>query len=137
MFTTSRSDMRKVFFEAWRKHLEKLPLEPLEMQIIDVLVLHPEYHSMLNNPERYSEKDFDETSPFLHLSLHIAIREQINTNRPAGIEAIFQQISKKLHDIHSAEHKMMECLANFLWEVQQTGRLPSAKHYLDNLNGLL
>ena len=128
-----RNVMRKVFFGSFRKHHEKLPLEPLEAQILDIILLHPEYHPLLSQPDVYQEKDFSDTNPFLHLSLHLAIREQINTNRPAGIQTVFQHLSQKLHDRHAAEHKMMECLTDILSRAQQTGTMPDEKDYLEYL----
>jgi len=98
MFSSDRDAMRKIFFEAWRKHQEKLPLEQLEAQLIDIILFHPEYQVLLDNPEQYQTVDFDETNPFLHLSLHLAIREQIKTNRPAGVTAIYETLCQHLQD---------------------------------------
>jgi hypothetical protein len=129
MFSTERDQLRKLFFESWRKYNEQLPLEPLEMQLIDIILLHPEYHTMLSNPD-HALKDFDEANPFLHMSLHLALREQIQTNRPAGIQAIHQALCIKLQDKHLAEHRMMDCLADILWQAQQTGQMPDEQTYL-------
>ncbi len=137
MSTSERDELRHIFFEAWRKHQQKLPVEPLENQIINIILLHPEYHMILAHPENYQAKDFTETNPFLHMSLHLALREQIATNRPTGIKEIYQQLYKKTPDILTVEHQMMECLAQILWDAQQAGKIPDEKNYLDNLRKLL
>jgi hypothetical protein len=137
MFSSERSEVRKVFFDAWQKHLTQHPIEPLEADIISVMLLHPEYHSFLSAPERYQDKDFAEGNPFLHMGLHIALREQIKTHRPLGITDIYKRLTLKLSDEHAAEHAMIECLATFLWEAQQSNTPPDEKKYLDKLNHLL
>ncbi len=129
---TDRDDARSVFFEAWRKHQEHLPVEPLEAQIIEIILMHPEYHELLDHPEEYQSADFGETNPFLHLSLHLALREQISTNRPSGIAAVYAELSQQCQDPHLAEHKMAECLAQIIWDAQ-LGKAPDEQYYLEML----
>ena len=89
-------------------------MEPLEQMIAAVVEQHPEYHSMLEDPNQALERDFTpeggESNPFLHLSMHLGIQEQVGTNRPAGIAGVYRQLTLKCGDVHTAEHKMMECL---------------------------
>jgi hypothetical protein len=136
MASSERTEMRKVFFECFRKYQEKLPLEPVEIQLVDIILAHPEYHSFLTNPEHIETEEFIEQNPFLHISLHLALREQINTNRPPGIAGIYQALCKKLNDTSAAEHLMMDCLAQTMWEAQQAGLPPDESIYWDNLNQL-
>ncbi len=136
MFSSDRDEYRKIFFDAWQKHQDKQPLTPLESQLIEIIMMHPEYHTILGDPEVYQTKDFDESNPFLHMSLHLGIREQISTNRPHGIKEVYKQLCEKYRDIHTAEHKMMEHLAKTLWEAQQKGKMPDEAAYLDGLNKL-
>ncbi len=133
---TERDELRQVFFEAWRKHQAHLPIEPLEAHIIEIILLHPEYHELLAHPEKYQTENFSETNPFLHLSLHLALREQINTNRPIGITAIYNTLCQKYPDPHHAEHKMLECLGQILWDAQQRGKMPDEQYYLETLKKL-
>lgn len=133
MTTPDRDELRNVFFTAWRKHKEHLPVEPLEAQIIELILSHPEYHEMLTHPETYQAADFAETNPFLHLSLHLAIREQISTNRPAGIVQVYENLCRSYQDYHVVEHKMLECLGQVLWDAQQSGRMPDEQYYLECL----
>lgn len=137
MFSSDRNEFRKVFFESWKKYCEQLPIEPLEQQVIQVILQHPEYHELLNQQNTYQEKEFEEENPFLHLGLHIAVQEQINTNRPSGIQEIFHQLHQKLGNPHLAEHKIINCLAQLLWEAQQNNTAPDEKHYLTQLRLLI
>ena len=92
-YSNDRQQLRQSFFDAWQKLQYKKPLSPLEMQIAQVIVDHPEYHQLFNHPDKYLDKDylpeFGETNPFLHLSLHLSIRDQVSTNRPPGMKKIF------------------------------------------------
>ncbi|MDR3476895.1 MAG: DUF1841 family protein [Gammaproteobacteria bacterium] len=134
--TTERDELRKVFFEAWRKYQLRSPIEPLESQLINIILLHPEYHALLSQPDNLQVENFNETNPFLHMSLHLAIREQVATNRPPGIQQIHQHLCEQFNDVHNAEHHMMECLADILWHAQQSGKMPDEQVYLERLKKL-
>jgi hypothetical protein len=136
MFSTDRNELRKVFFDAWHKHQHQQPIEPLDAQLIDIMLLHPEYHALLSNPEKFQAEDFPEANPFLHMSLHLAIREQISTNRPAGITAIYDRLCRKLGDPLMVEHRMMECLGEILWQAQQNNTMQDEAIYIEVLRGL-
>lgn len=136
MFSSDRGEYRKIFFDAWHKHKEKKLLEPLEAQLIEIILLHPEYQTVLDDPANNQTKDFNASNPFLHMSLHLGIREQVSTNRPAGIKEVYLQLSDKYQDVHKAEHKMMEYLAKLLWDAQQSGKMPDETEYLEGLKKL-
>lgn len=133
----SIQDTRPLFFNSWDKYRKNVPLLPLESQIVDVIQKHPEYHNIFDNPLRYLEKswvpDQGETNPFLHLGLHLAVREQIATDRPFGIRKVYQQLLAKMQDALRVEHHMMDHLAACLWEAQSTGRAPDEQTYLNRL----
>lgn len=136
MNLTERDKMRAVFFTAWQKHLTQQPIEPLEAQVIEIIFSHPEYHEFFANTDNLHTDNFVGTSPFLHLSLHLSIREQISTNRPRGIKEIYHALCKKLNDAHAAEHTMLECLGQVLWDAQNSGKIPSEEIYLEKLKKL-
>jgi hypothetical protein len=137
MYTDNRNAYRQLFFTVWQKHKQKLLLEPTEAQLVDVILQHPEYHHFLENPKQYENQEFTlEENPFFHMSLHLAIREQIATTRPAGIEIIYQRLISLHHDRMVVEHLMMECLAHFMYLGQQNGRMPSDKAYLQALKAI-
>jgi hypothetical protein len=141
MYSQDRESMRRYFLDAWRRAIEGQPLEPLEAQIAQVVRAHPEYHGLLENPDAALSRDFlpesGETNPFLHLGLHLAILEQIGTDRPAGIRSACQRLMGSSGDVHAAEHEIMECLAQSLWEAQRMGRAPDEGAYLACVEALL
>lgn len=136
---SSREQLRLRYVEAWRRHREGLPLEPLDAQVADVIALHPEYHAMLESPDA-GTRDFPveagQINPFLHMGLHLGVREQVGTNRPAGITAVHRRLAEKFGSAHEAEHRMVDVLAETLWEAQRGGRAPDEQAYLERLRRL-
>src|SRR5437870_4214626 len=120
--------MRRMYLESWRKFSEQQPLEPLEAQLAAVIAEHPEYLEWIEAGEAALAAEFTPESgrqnPFLHMGLHLAIREQVATNRPPGIADIHRALSTRMGDAHAAEHVMLERLAETLWEAQRSGRAP-------------
>ena len=112
-------------------------MSALEQQIAAVVADHPEYQSMLE-ASNHVEFPVEEghTNPFLHMGLHLAVREQVSTNRPVGIREIYQQLTEKFNEQHAAEHAMSECLAESLWEAQRDNALPDEMRYLERLRRL-
>ena len=135
-----RESLRRVYVEAWRKHRESRPVEPVEDQIIRVVALHPEYAALLESGEVALGRDYTpeggQTNPFLHMGLHLAIREQVATDRPAGIAEVHRALLTRLGDAHTAEHAMIECLGEALWQAQRSGRPPDEAAYLEALRRL-
>ena len=132
----NREQLRRMYLEAWRKYVARLPLEPLEGQIAAVIAEHPEYLPVLEASAAL-EADFTpeggRENPFLHMGLHLAIREQVATDRPAGIARIHRELAARLGDAHAAEHAMLERLAETLWEAQRCGGLPDEQRYIERL----
>ena len=136
MFNPSREQVRLFFCEAWRKHCARLILEGAEVTAAGLIEQHPEYHALLENPEAAVEQEFTPESgqmnPFLHLSLHLAIADQISIDQPAGIRSAYQALRQKL-EVHDAEHAVLECLGEALWRAQQNGGAIDAEQYLESL----
>lgn len=134
-YSDNQQDLRQAYFDAWQKAKDKKNLlTPLEQQLVDVIVDHPEYHDFLEqkNPDLYKiySPELGETNPFLHLALHLAIREQITTNRPQGIRSCFYNLLDKMQDKLHAEHAVMEQLAHCLWLAQKNNQAIDEKEYL-------
>ena len=136
----NRDQMRRMYLEAWRKFCAHLPLEPLEAQLAGVIAEHPEYVTWLESGDTALGAEFTpeggRENPFLHMGLHLAIREQVSTNRPAGITEIHRKLSARLGNAHAAEHLMLEPLGETLWEAQRHGRMPDEQAYLERLRQL-
>lgn len=133
----SRDELRRVYVEAWRKRRAGLPIEPLEAQVADVVALHPEYHAALERGEDALERDYTpeggQSNPFLHMGLHLAVRDQIATDRPAGLRKAFESLAQRVGSAHEAEHRIIECLAEAMWEAQRSGRPPDEAAYLQRV----
>ncbi len=135
-----RDGLRRIYVEAWRKYRDSRPLEPLEDQIVRVLDEHPEYHAIVESAENAINRDFapeaGQSNPFLHMGLHLAIREQVATNRPAGIAAVHRNLCDRMGNGHDAEHRMIECLGEAMWRSQRSGLPPDESAYLESLRRL-
>lgn len=141
MFGNDRDSLRRYYCTVWEKANVGQALEPLERLIASVIADHPEYQPMLTRIEAALEQEYTpemgQTNPFLHMGMHIALQEQIGSNRPAGIRDVYQQICRRLGDAHTAEHAMMECLGETLWEAQRNGQAPDERLYLKRLRRLM
>lgn len=133
MFNPSREQVRRFFTDAWLKHRQAGILTPLESMAVDWIRQHPEYHAALEDPDAV-DADFPveagQTNPFLHLSMHLAISEQLSIDQPPGIKAAYEQLLTT-RDAHEAVHEIMECLGEVVWEAQRMGRPFSNDVYLD------
>jgi hypothetical protein len=134
MFDPSREQVRETFFTAWRKYRAGEPLAGIETIALDVILGHPEYHAVLGEPERYRDKDYvDEANPFLHMSLHVALEEQLSIDQPPGIAERFRTLVLRHGERHGALHEAIECLAETVWRSQRDGLPPDAAAYLSCL----
>ncbi|MGI9265392.1 MAG: DUF1841 family protein [Gammaproteobacteria bacterium] len=138
-YPDDRNALRQMYLEAWRRSRAGLPMEPVQTSIAMVVAEHPEYHELLES-EHSMDRDWTPddgvANPFLHMGMHLAIREQVGTNRPPGIATIHNTLSNKLGSHHEAEHLMMESLGEVLWRAQRDGVLPDDAVYLENLKRL-
>jgi len=131
MFDPSREQVRDTFFGAWRKHRAGEPTAGIESLALGVILLHPEYHGVLSLPGKFREKDYtDETNPFLHMSLHVALEEQLSIDQPPGIAARVRALVARHGDRHEALHQAIECLAETMWRAQRDNAPPDAAAYL-------
>jgi hypothetical protein len=137
MFSPSREQARRFLAEAWRKRCQSQPATPLEILAADIVVIHPEYHALLDSGEAGLDREWSpeqgETNPFLHLSLHLAIEEQLSIDQPPGIRAVFGQLLARLSDRHAAAHVVLDCLGEVLWRAGRDGGAPNGEAYLDCL----
>ena len=123
-----------MFFGAWRKYRDGEPLAGIETIALDVILAHPEYHALLADPERYRDREYvDEPNPFLHMSLHVALEEQLSIDQPPGIAAAFARLLARAGDRHEALHEAIECLAQTVWRAQRDHAPPDAPAYLECL----
>ena len=134
MFSPSRDQARRFLFDAWGKYRAGAPLEPLEAVAVRVISLHPEYHPLLEDADRNLERDYGPEhgglNPFLHISLHLAIEEQLAIDQPLGIVRSYRLLAARLGDEHAAKHILLECLGETIWNAQRSGSAPDGAAYL-------
>jgi hypothetical protein len=135
MFSPSRDQVRSFLIDAWQKRQDHLPATPLETMAADLIEMHPEYHATLQSDDAKTREwtpEQGETNPFLHLSLHLAIAEQLSIDQPPGIRAAFENLLKR-YEHHEALHVVLEALGEMMWRSQTNRQPPDADVYLDNL----
>lgn len=137
MFSPSRDEARRFLTDAWRKYRASAPLTDLEKIAAGLIALHPEYHETFEHPERFADRDYapeaGDVNPFLHLSLHLAVAEQLAIDQPPGLRAQFERLRDVHGDEHAALHDVLECLGEVVWQAQRNGTPPDAELYLDCL----
>jgi len=137
MFTPDRNQVRRFLADAWRKRCDGLPASALEIMAADVAELHPEYHDLLASGDEALTREWapeqGETNPFLHLSLHLAIEEQLSIDQPPGIRAVFEQLLNRRGDRHEALHAILDCLGETVWRASRDNRPPDGAAYLECL----
>ena len=135
MFAPSQYDVRRFFCETRRKHAEGLPLTPIEAQAADWIAEHPEYDADLADVDAALAAVFEveggRSNPFLHLSMHLSITEQVGIDQPRGIKQAFELLRHRLGSAHEAQHQVMECLGEMIWASQRSGLAPDGQAYLD------
>ena len=142
MFGDDRERMRRFYLETWRKAQAGAVLEPMERLVAGVIADHPEYQALLDpDNEAVLARDYlpedGQTNPFLHMGLHIALREQHAADRPAGIRAQIERLERYLGDRLEAEHRLMDPLGETLWEAQRNGTPPDEATYLERVRRLV
>ena len=134
MFNPSRDQARQFLIDAWKKRREKLPATALETLAADLVDVHPEYRALLEAEDALTREwtpEQGETNPFLHLSLHLAIEEQLSIDQPPGIRAAFDRLLARRGDRHDALHAVLDCLGEMVWRAQRDRLPPDGAAYLD------
>jgi len=138
MFAQTREEVRAHFLKVWGKMAAHSPMEPLEALLAGVIERHPEYHALLDRPDEAINAEFrtdiEGVNPFLHMSLHVAVQEQLQTDRPVGVVGAYNAlVGTRRLDAHDIEHRMMECLSASLWEAQRNASPPDEAAYVECL----
>ncbi|MCS5591149.1 MAG: DUF1841 family protein [Gammaproteobacteria bacterium] len=119
LYSQDRAKQRQFLARSWQKFSNKEPLEPLETLLASIIQIHPEYHDLINNVESNYFPEQGEVNPFLHINLHLALRDQLSINQPPGIKDAYNTLLTKLKDEHAVEHLMMDCIAEMIFSSQQ------------------
>jgi len=141
MFNPSVQDVRNFFFNTFQKGTQQQPLSALEKMAFSIIIEHPEYHVILKNPDKYRGfnwlPEVGETNPFLHLSMHVSILEQLSINQPFGVQELYSELCAQGGDEHSAQHQVMDCLAEMIWQAQYSSQQPNPDIYIACLKSKL
>lgn len=137
MFNPSVEDVRNFFYDTYQKGSNREPLTDMEKIAFSVMLEHPEYQQILENKAKYFDSQWNvengATNPFLHMSLHITIHEQLSINQPPGIKELYTEITKKYSDHHDAIHQMIDCLGEMIWHAQKNQQMPDVNIYFSCL----
>ncbi|MBT8449522.1 MAG: DUF1841 family protein [Gammaproteobacteria bacterium] len=141
LFGSDRNQLRQMWIDAWQADKAGHTLIPLHQELVNIIKLHPEYIAVLEDGEAAIGKEYlpemGETNPFLHMSMHQGIHEQLSSGRPKGIRKVYKALCTKFKDPHEVEHQMIECLAEAIWQAQRSGTPPDETRYLKQLKRLL
>lgn len=134
LYNPSRDQARQFLFDAWAKFRQQVVLTDLEKIAVEVIQMHPEYHATFDAPERYINQQYfpemGQTNPFLHISLHLSVIEQISINQPTGIRDVYTKLLSQYHDQHQAQHAIVDCLAETIWHAQKNNTGLDSVYYL-------
>lgn len=136
MFNPTRDQVRQFFVETWRKLNAREVMSPMESIAAQIIEHHPEYHALLADPDAVQREfppEAGQINPFLHLSLHLAIEEQLSIDQPPGLRAAFEQAQARHGDRHAALHDALECLGEVMFEAQRSGGQPDGAAYVEKL----
>ena len=136
LYGSDRDGIRRTYVDAWSKSRAGHSLEPLERLLAEVIAEHPEYHALLESPDALAcefPPEAGQSNPFLHMGLHVAIREQLATDRPPGLRGLYADLLPRFADAHRLEHALIECLAETLWDAQRAGTAPDETLYLSRV----
>ena len=135
MFTPSSHDVRRFFCDVYRKSQANEIMSPIELIARDWIMAHPEYHDAMKDVEQAIARDYSveggQANPFLHLSMHLSITEQLSIDQPRGIRPAFEALARKLGSEHEAHHEIMECLGEMIWNSQRRGVPPDGAAYVE------
>ena len=137
MFQPSQNDVRRFFCAAYSRSRAGLPLDPMQTLAARWVDEHPEYHADLADETAalaavYTVEE-GRTNPFLHLSMHLTIEEQLAIDQPSGIRQAVELLAARRNSLHAAHHEVMECLGDMIWASQKNGRPPDGQAYLENV----
>jgi len=132
---------RQVFWGAWQRELRAEPLDALQVRIVRVIHEHPEYHALFDDMDSFLDRDFgsdDGMNPYLHLSLHLALEEQVATHQPPeAANVLIHLMQRKGLSRHDALHVLLEILAETVFYAQRQGGEPDVLVYQQRLKDLL
>jgi hypothetical protein len=136
VFFQDRKKQREFLANSWQKYTSNKPLEPLEQQLVSVIKIHPEYHNLIGNIDSEYLPEQCGVNPFLHINLHLALRDQLSINQPKGVKEVHQKLIDQYKDPHVVEHLMMECIAEMIYISQKNNTTMDQESFLNCITSL-
>jgi len=136
VFSQDKKKQREYLADSWQKYIKNRPLELLEKQLVSIIEIHPEYHDLICNIETDYFPEQGEVNPFLHINLHLALRDQLSINQPKGIKEAHQKLIKQHKDPHAVEHLMMEYIAEMIYISQKNNTAMDHENYLKRIKSM-
>lgn len=135
MFNPTRDQARLFFLNTWKKYHREEPLTDAESLALKWMSRHQEYFDVFDAPvEQALSKDYSvemgHSNPFLHISMHLAIEEQVSIDQPPGIRSAFKALCERMGDEHQAAHQVFECLAEQIYQQQKNGEAFNSQRYI-------
>jgi len=137
VFSQDRKKQRKFLAKSWKKYTNYKPLDPLEEQLVSIIEIHPEYQDLISNIDSEYFPGQGEVNPFLHINLHLAIRDQLSLNQPKGVKEVHHELIKHYKDSHEVEHLMMECITEMIYISQKNNTTMDQESYLNCIKSLI
>ena len=137
MFFQDRKSQREFLAKSWQKYTSNIPLEPLEEQLVSIIEIHPEYQDLITNIDSEYFPEQGEINPFLHINLHLALKDQLSLNEPNGVREVHQKLIYHFKDQHVVEHLMMECIAEMIYLSQKNNTAMDQESFLNCIKGLI
>ena len=136
MFSQDRKRQREFLTKSWQKYTSNKPLEPLEEQLVSIIEIHPEYQDLITNIDSEYFPEQGEINPFLHINLHLALKDQLSLNEPNGVREVHQKLIYHFKDQHVVEHLMMECIAEMIYISQKNNTVMDHENYLKRIKSM-
>ena len=136
MFSQDRKKQREFLYKSWQKYTSNQSLDPLEKQLVSIIEIHPEYHDLIGNIDSECFPEHHGGNPFLHINLHLALRDQLSLNQPKGVKKVHQKLIKRYKDSHEVEHLMMECIAEMIYVSQKNNPTMDQESYINCITAL-
>lgn len=130
---------RQHYGMVWQLALAGAPLTIEQMRLVRVMQEHPEYRSIWDNPEEASAglEDLTEPNPFLHVTAHMMVEEQIAGRNPPDVAVVVSRLTRSGDSRHEAIHKVANVLMGEVWDVLAKKREFDREKYVRRLGELL
>jgi hypothetical protein len=135
MFEPTRTQSRQFWIDALA-NIAGVPLTDMDRLAHDIVTAHPEYHVVLRSKDAL-ERDYavedGVINPFLHMHMHLAVREQVSIDQPPGIRELYIGLARRLDNAWEADHVVADALAEQIWQMQRNRRAFDSERYLEDL----